>query len=80
MEKQIIKLWVFWYNGMVYESSSYPMSYHRTKKGAIAAMKAHKDAERKEFDRMYANEKEWKPKFGEFEHWSVNKFELIIED
>lgn len=78
MENTKIKLWVFYYNPMIYESAAIKVSYHKTKKGATDAMKAHKLEERKQFDKMYKNETGWKPKFGSFESWFVDKFELEI--
>lgn len=80
MENQTIKLWAFYYNQMTYESSSEIVSYHRTHKGANEAMRKHKGEARKEFDEMYSNKKEWKPKFGAFEAWYVQKFELVVLD
>jgi len=79
MNKETIKLWAFYYNHMTYESSSEIVSYHRTKKGATEAMQKHKGEAKKEFDEMYSNEKEWKPKFGAFEAWYVQKFDLEIQ-
>jgi len=79
MEKEI-KLWAFYYNPMHYESASYIVSYHRTKKGATEAMNAHKAKEKKEFDRIYDDKKGWKPKFGAYESWYVQKFTLKIDD
>lgn len=78
MENQKIKLWAFYYNHMTWESSSEIISYHKTKQGANEAMNAHKAEAKKEFDRMYKDEKGWKPKFGAFEAWYVSEFELEI--
>jgi len=88
MERKL-NLWVFWYNSMVYESSSFPISYHKTKKGAIATMKAHKALEYEEHLKSEEWNKEfsesngfkYKPsKFGKFQMWEVEKFELEILD
>jgi len=89
MEKTI-NLWVFWYNAMIHESSSFPVSYHRTKQGAIKAMKSHKSQACIEHNKNNERHKVWckdnsvkyKPisRFGAFEHWSVEKFNLLIED
>lgn len=82
-----LNLWVFWYNGMTEESSSFPMSYHKTKKGALEAMKAHKEKEYKEYLSHEDWHKKWceerdfkyrKSKFGSFQSWRVDKFELEI--
>jgi len=87
MENMKLKLWIFWYNSMTYESSSFPMSYHKTKKGAIQAMKAHKEKEYQDHLRGQERDKKWSlsngfkyhpQKFGSFQSWSVYKFELEI--
>lgn len=78
MENQIIKLWAFYYNPMVWESASMILSYHRTKKGALSAMKKHKDSEKKDFDEMIQRNPEFNFKFGAHESWSVHKLELEI--
>ena len=90
MENQIIKLWAFYHNEMVHESVSSIISYHRTKKGAESAMKIHKsEAKQKWIDRdarmkKRAEEKGEKhfgcSKFGSFEAWYVQKFNLTIKD
>lgn len=79
-----INLWVFWYCSCVWESSIFPMSYHKTRKGAMEAMKSHKLEEKKEFDEMEARLSEGNPKyksglkFGRNKKWQVEKFELEI--
>jgi len=80
MKNETIKLWAFYYNCMIEESVSSIISYHRTKKGATDAMEKHKSELKSEFDEMYPDESGWSPKFGRFEAWFVEEFELIIED
>lgn len=80
MKEDEINLWAFYYNPCHWESASYIESYHRTKKGALQAMREHKAKEKQDFDRMYKNEKGWKPKFGAYESWFVQRFTLKIEE
>lgn len=85
-----IQLWAFWYNPMIHESASYIVSYHKTKKGALSAMKSHKEDARKEWEESENFLKKWcekegikyRPiiKFGVHESWEVEKFTLVIED
>lgn len=87
MENNKLNLWVFWYNSCVWESSSFPMSYHRTRKGAVEAMKTHKAMAKKEHDENNSRMKEYDAmaghkhfplKFGVHESWMVKEFELEI--
>lgn len=88
MNNEKLNLWVFCYCSCIHESSSFPMSYHKTKKGAIDAMKAHKQIkinehlEQLKFEDEWSKESGYKPskkrKFGQHESWSVEKFELEI--
>jgi len=90
MENQTIKLWAFYYCPMIYESASYIESYHRTKKGALKAMKEHKAKERLQWVEDQSYHKKWckeegfkyrpSSKFGQFESWHVRRFELIVLD
>lgn len=79
MEKQEIKLWAFYYNPMIWESSAEIVSYHRTEAGSTKAMELHKSKEREEFDRVYSD-RGWKPTFGQHEYWCVREFLLKIEE
>lgn len=88
MDNQKINLWVFYYNNCIYESIHSPMSYHRTKKGATDALKAHKEIKFQQHLKQLKFEDEWskengyKPnkrrKFGESESWMIARFELEI--
>lgn len=88
-ELQKIKLWAFWYNPMTYESASYIESYHRTKKGALEAMKKHRAIQKEEWvkqDEWYRNDCKKSghkysqiSKFGAHESWFVGRFDLTIE-
>lgn len=48
-------LWEFIYNPCRYESAPMTLSIHRAKEGAEAAMQAHKDQVKAEFNDMYHN-------------------------
>lgn len=88
-KQETIKLWAFWYNHMTEESSSYIESYHRTKKGALEAMKIHRAKEKEEWIENDEAHKVWckehgfkyRPiiKFGRFQSWFVGRFDLVIQ-
>ena len=65
--------WVFYYNDNTYESASVAMSFHKSKEGALKAMRKHEaeckaefndyinalDEEAREYTGKYNNRKEW---------------------
>jgi len=77
------------YNHCIHESSMGTISIHKTKEGAIKAMKAHKAIERKkwnEFDKRNRKkfdkeflEKEYRKyySFGKHEHWDIIETEVF---
>lgn len=50
IKEQPLKLYTFLYNSCIWESAASTMSLHRTRKGAVAAMKKHKEEARKEYE------------------------------
>lgn len=64
----------FFYNDCVWESASATISLHRTKKGAMKAMKNHKEELRRKHKKIYGNDKTMK--FGKNEHWGVGAIEI----
>ena len=65
--------WVFYYNDDIYESVAAAMSFHKSKEGALKAMRKHEaeckaefndyinalDEEAREYTGKYNNRKEW---------------------
>jgi len=76
-KKKII--YEFLYCSCVHESSWATMSLHKTKEGAKKAMKKHKSAERRRFNKIYEDSPELKEivKFGEHENWCIGEQELL---
>jgi len=75
------------YNHCIHESSMGMISIHKTKKGAIKAMKVHKAKEKKEWDerekRREKKDEEYEKYyktyyfFGQHEHWDVIEIEVL---
>ena len=66
------KIYIVFYNPMIYESNPGVISIHRTRKGAEMVVEFHKAEKRKEFDEMY-NGEEPDICFGSFEAWFVDE-------
>lgn len=64
-------LYGFYYNDMIEESAAALMSLHRSRKGAVAAMKRHKSEEKKKFKKLFRGHK-----FAQFERWDVHPIEV----
>ena len=76
-----MKIYEALYNPCVHESGDVTISIHKTKKGALEAIKKHKAKKKKEFDKLW-NKKEDKPllkyiKFGQHEGWGITETELL---
>ena len=74
------KIWIFYYNPMVHESSAAAISFHRTKKGAQIALEFHRQGEWSKWDEYLNNldpeGRKHAGKFGEYERWFVKEEEL----
>lgn len=73
-----MKIYEFVYNPCIHESAPVTISVHRTKEGALKAMRKHKNAERRKFNEIYAVKNPNKTKFGQQQHWSI--FESVLLD
>lgn len=73
------KVYIFFYCSDIMESTFYPISLHRTIKGAYYAMRKHKlDAyERWSYDRTTFGKSFHNEMFGKYEYWCVNSKEII---
>lgn len=69
-------VYAFMYNPMIYESATGVVSLHFSRKGAEMAMEFHKEELKKEWDDLYKGDKH-PPKFGRFEHWSVQEVNIL---
>ena len=72
------KVYEFWYNECIYESSNSSISLHRTKKGAEMAMEFHKEQKRKEHEESYKDEEDIYGKYDDMCAWGV-KERIIVE-
>ena len=72
-------IYEFLYCPCVHESAWGTISLHKTKNGAEKAMKKHKSAKRRKFNKLWKDEPELKKhmKFGEHEDWCVGEQELL---
>ncbi len=70
-----MKVFAFRHSDCIHESAMGTISLHRTKEGAIKAMKKHKVKEKKEWEEMYKGE-EPAFTFGYMEAWDVKETEI----
>ncbi len=75
MSKECI--YKFEYNDMIYESSSYTISVHKTREGAERAMSNHKKEKKKELSVKYQLSSEAVQEALKHKAWYVTKIDLL---
>jgi len=73
------KVYIFFYCGDTMESSYYPISIHKTIKGAYKSMMKHKieGYEAWFYDRTTFGKYSYNKMFGKFEDWRVSEREIL---
>lgn len=67
----------FRYSSCIHEGAMATYSLHKTEKGAIKAMKAHKAKLKKEYKELYPNKKDRMFPFGVHADWDVIETEVL---
>lgn len=65
----------FLYCSCIHESAMVTISIHETKKGAVTAMKIHKDQKKREWEKLYSTQEERKiaTPFDKMKRWNIVK-------